>query len=690
MIRSIARSARWLTFFLVAACALIGATEGADEKAAAVSAESLLKQKLLPLIEKHAGEIAVSIRHLTSGESFAHRADVVMPTASLIKLPLMVETYRQADAGQVDLNTLIELQESDKVPGSGILTEHFSAGSQLRLHDAIRLMIAWSDNTATNLVIDATGLKATAATMEQLGFPETKLHSKVYRGSTSVFPDRSREYGLGSTTAAEMIRLLELLHSRKIASKTACDQMLEHLLQCRDRTKLARNLPSHVKFAHKSGAVSAARCDAGLMLTGSGPIAICVLTRKNKDRSWSDDNEAAVLCGKIGRVVYDHFNPQGESSVQSDTLQIGDFGERVETLQRTLNERLQPAPRLSIDGDFGPATEAAVKWFQASRNIESTGVVEPATWKALSPLLTEDEPVPPPDVVNQQVLPVDAADPITGPPIVSCRAWVIADGVTGNILWQHNAEARLPFASTTKIMTACLVLRLAEQQPAVLDETIVFSGRADQTRGSSARIREGESLPVRELLYGLLLPSGNDAAVALAEHFGSRLNVRRDDPNDEQQPPDPLQQFVSEMNRVAKEFGMTHTSYRNPHGLSQQEHLSSAADLARLAWKALAIPQFRDYVRTRQRGCTLTGPGGYTRHIVWRNTNRLLGIEGFIGVKTGTTGDAGACLVSSASRHGQTLIVVVLGSKSSTGRYVDSRNLYRWAWQQQLGEDDPG
>src|SRR5207248_2921562 len=108
-----------------------------------------------------------------------------------------------------------------------------------------------------------------------------------------------------------------------------------------------------------------------------------------------------------------------------------------------------------------------------------------------------------------------APDSLAGPPFVSAKAWVVADGKTGKVLWGANeAEAR-PMASTTKIMTAWVVLRLAATDAKVLDETVTYSEKAAKTTGSSAKLEAGDKLPVRELLYGLLLPSGNDAALAL-------------------------------------------------------------------------------------------------------------------------------------------------------------------------------
>ena len=144
--------------------------------------------------------------------------------------------------------------------------------------------------------------------------------------------------------------------------------------------------------------------------------------------------------------------------------------------------------------------------------------------------------------------------------------------------------------------------------------------------------------------------------------------------------------FVAEMNRRAEKLGMQNTRYANPHGLTASGHKSSARDQAKLAHAAMQNDLLRKYVSTRQHGSKVTGPGGYERNVLWKNTNRLLAIEGYRGVKTGTTGAAGACLISYGERNGKELIVVVLGSTSADARYVDSRNLFRWAWREQGGK----
>lgn len=643
-----------------------------------------LNESLKPLIEAHAGDVAVCIRHLETGEQFVWRGDEIQPTASLIKMPVMVATYRMVDSKELDLAKMIALEETDMVPGSGILTTHFSSGLQLSLRDAVRLMIRYSDNTATNLVVDEIGLPTTAATMESLGFPQTRLNSGVYRGETSIAPDRSKLYGLGSTTANETVNLLEQLYKGTAASAESCKAMLDHLLACDDKTMLVSQLPDGTKVAHKSGAVSESRCNAGIIYGPKGPFAICVLTTKNKDKSWKDDNAAHVLIGKIARSAFDHFNPEWERLAPNEPteLRVGAFGTRVEFLQRTLNARLEPSPELGVDGDFGPATESAVRKFQEANALTVTGIADTALWQKLGPVI-EEATIAAPEVINSEMLPKLPAEPFSGAPFVSCDSWIIVDAADGRMVAGAETETSRHFASTTKIMTAWLVARLAEQHPEVLDETLTMSVRADETRGSTSDVRAGETVPVREALYGLMLPSGNDMSVALAEHFGPRLasaavTTESSAANEPKQ--DPLELFVAAMNAEATRLGMMKTHYTNPHGLTNDSHQSTVADLAILARATLTNPVMRQYSSTRQRGATVAGPGGYTRNVLWKNTNELLGTEGYDGIKTGTTDQAGACLVSTGERDGKRLIVVVLGSAASESRYTDSRNLYRYGW----------
>ncbi|MCE9527650.1 MAG: serine hydrolase [Planctomycetales bacterium] len=348
-----------------------------------VGADSL-PMKLAPLIAAHEGKVAVAIKHLKTGETFSHQADVPMPTASLIKLPIMVEAYRQAEAEKIDLKKMITLRQEDKAPGSGILTQHFSPGMSLPLVDAVHLMIVYSDNTATNLVLDQIGLSATNGTMEKLGLANTKIHSKVFRGDTSILTERSKKFGLGSTTAGEMVALLEMLENGKLAGAEGTKEMRRHLAACEDK-RLSRHYPPEIKVLQKTGSVTAVRTVAGIIELPSGNVAVCVLTNDNKDRRWAADNAGEVLAANIGRILLEHFQPDWRTAIAeaSPILRVGSQGKRVELVQRALNEKLSPSPELNLDGEFGPVTRAAVVTWQKANKLSDSGEINLEAWKLL-------------------------------------------------------------------------------------------------------------------------------------------------------------------------------------------------------------------------------------------------------------------------------------------------------------------
>ena len=633
-----------------------------------------------PLLKGYQGDTAVAVYHFESDTHWSVRGDLVMPTASLIKLPVMVEAYRQVAIGNIKLDQAIELKKEDMVQGSGILTSHFSPGTTISLRDAIRLMIVYSDNTATNLVVDAIGLMATTAAMKELGLVETQLNSKVFRRDLSIAPERSEKYGLGSTTAVDMVNLLTKLKRCELASPEATESMLDHLINCDDKSRFPLLLPTQVKVAHKTGSVTRVRTDAGLLLGPGCTIALCVLTDNNKDIRWTDDNAGNKLCADIAKSVYEvlapKINAEALSKSQATSMRIGATGDLVESLQRTLKARMSPPGNISVDGDFGPATEAAVKAFQKQEGIAATGAMDEATWNKLGALIEQDQPLPSPPVVNAEKLDKKPSDDPFGPPQVSCTAWTIVDRASGKSIASSKSETPMHIASTTKMMTAYLVLKMAAAHPEVLDELLTFSKRADDTIGSTAGVRAGESLTVAELMYGLMLPSGNDASVALAEHFGRKFATSELVLDAEQS----YDRFIDQMNATARTLEMQQTHFVNPHGLTDNAHLSTAKDMAVLGSAALEVPRFRDYVTCRQHGCEVTGIGGYKRNLKWENTNRLLGIEGYTGLKTGTTDAAGACLVSSSQRNERELIVVLLNAANSDARYVDARNLHAYGW----------
>lgn len=270
--------------------------------------ESTLESVITPLVKAHKGKVTLAIKNLETGESFRIDDDLPMPTASLIKFPVMIEAYRQAAEKRVDLDKPVTLKETDKVPGSGILTYHFSPGASFPLKDAVHLMIVYSDNTATNLVLDQIGIESTAKTMESMGLPNTKIHSKVFKRETSKFPDRSKQFGLGSATAGEMLKLCEALYKEELVSKEASKAMLEHMKACDDKDKFPRFLPSGTKLAFKTGSVDDVRTAAGIVYTPRGPAAICVMSKQNEDKRYVPDNAGNRLCAEIAKAVFDYYS----------------------------------------------------------------------------------------------------------------------------------------------------------------------------------------------------------------------------------------------------------------------------------------------------------------------------------------------------------------------------------------------
>jgi beta-lactamase class A len=274
------------------------------------AAEPTLAERIAPLVKAHKGTAAVVVKNLDTGESYAHNADRVMPTASLIKFPVLIETYLQADADRFSLTDKVTLKDADKVPGSGILTTHFSEGASFSVRDACRLMIAFSDNTATNLVIDKVTIPAVNKRMADWGFKETRLNAKVFRGSTtSVDKKRTETYGLGSTTAREMAGLWELLMLGDKVRPPLKQAILHHLRNNSDKDKFPRLLHPGTAVVHKDGAVTGVRTDAGVIFSPRGAILVVVLTEGNADKRWVRDNAGNLLCAKVARAAYDHFNP---------------------------------------------------------------------------------------------------------------------------------------------------------------------------------------------------------------------------------------------------------------------------------------------------------------------------------------------------------------------------------------------
>ncbi|MDZ7290166.1 MAG: class A beta-lactamase-related serine hydrolase [candidate division KSB1 bacterium] len=286
--------------FLLAMTATIGVQQ---------TPTSTLRENIQRLIEKHNGTVGLSIRNLTSGEQLEILGDERFPAASVIKIPIMVEAFARVASGEIDPNLLLTVGRRDKARGSGIL-KALSDGSSYRWIDLITMSIALSDNTATNLLLNRLGVGAVNERMKNLGLMNTLLFQKVFANKVEVHPELAKTYGLGMTTPNEMAVLLERLAKGEILSAQLSGEMVRILKAQQNTNMLPRFLPirDDIQVAHKTGSMNAVRHDVGIVFTPRANWVICVMTKDNRDTSWSCDNAAEVLIGRISRTVFDHFS----------------------------------------------------------------------------------------------------------------------------------------------------------------------------------------------------------------------------------------------------------------------------------------------------------------------------------------------------------------------------------------------
>lgn len=294
--------------------AVLLATLTVPASAAAQADMGALRRTLEGIIRPYEGTVGISIQHLGTGQTLSIRGDEKFPSASLIKVSVLVALLDEVRRGTIRLDDPITMIARDQVGGSGVL-QHFRGGLEITVEDAARLMIIISDNTATNLLLDKVPMRVVWARMDSLGLPATRIHSKTFMRNTSVAMDSSVRYGLGVTTPDETVRLFALLHQGRAVSPAMDSLALGILRQNEDWNKLVRWLPSGAVAAHKSGDVDQSRNDCGILYGPDAPVAICVMTRENRDTSYAPDNPANLLMARIGAEVYRFFNPSAPAPV---------------------------------------------------------------------------------------------------------------------------------------------------------------------------------------------------------------------------------------------------------------------------------------------------------------------------------------------------------------------------------------
>lgn len=298
------------------------------------AATSDVPAKLEELASRHTGTLGVSARHLTTAEEVHFGADEVLPTASVIKMPILVELMRQAVQDGRSLDERVPLREQDKRGGSGILKE-FDAGLTPTVRDVAALMIVLSDNTATNMILDVVGgIEPVNDTMDRLGFSTIRLHNRV---DFEVIGNDVRR--LGEATPREMAALVHGIATRSVFGTEVSEAVEEVLARQQYLDQLPRypritpyaaelGLTTDLRVANKTGFFTGTRVDAGIVrFRDGGGYSYAVFQHESLDQTFLPEAEGNVVAGLVGKVLTAHWWPgdQGDAVVATpyDTAGLG-------------------------------------------------------------------------------------------------------------------------------------------------------------------------------------------------------------------------------------------------------------------------------------------------------------------------------------------------------------------------------
>jgi beta-lactamase class A len=277
---------------------------GAQSSRVASVDTSALRTALQREVQPHRGVVGYTVRDLDANWQISERGDEKFPTASLIKVPILVTVFDLVEKGRLSLNDKLTVLPIDVVPGAGVL-QHLHAGITITVRDAAWLMTTISDNTATNLLLDRIIIRRVWEKMDSLALPATRVHSKSFLRSSSVAMDSSVKYGLGVTTPNEMAQLFALLANGRAVSPQA-DSAMRDMLAANEDGQLLQRRVSGVRAPHKTGATDSVRTECTLWYLRSRVVA-CVMTRDNADTRWVLDSEPQLLMARLGELIVSAF-----------------------------------------------------------------------------------------------------------------------------------------------------------------------------------------------------------------------------------------------------------------------------------------------------------------------------------------------------------------------------------------------
>ena len=266
-----------------------------------------LKQKLESLVDKFDGDVGIYVQHVKTGQTIAIQADTLFPTASMIKVPITIAMFDKIEKGQIDYDTLLTYRDSLLYEGEDILGS-FKDGEKIALPKVMMLMITTSDNTASLWcqLMAGTGTVINRWLMEH-GFRHTRVNSR-----TEGRYQNWQKYGWGQTTPREMAELLLTIRRGEAVSPRASERIYRNLVRIYYDGQSLSQIPPYVQVASKSGAVDQSRSEVVLVNAPHGDYVFCVITKNQKDESWSPNNEGYVLLREVSKILWNHFEPDAK------------------------------------------------------------------------------------------------------------------------------------------------------------------------------------------------------------------------------------------------------------------------------------------------------------------------------------------------------------------------------------------
>ena len=266
-----------------------------------------LQARLEALVADFQGQVGLYVRHLPTGRTAAIQADTLFPTASMIKVPILVNTFDAIEKGRLDYNQKLVYRDSLLYPGEDIVGA-FRDSTEISLSKVAMLMITTSDNTGALWLQHLSGTGATInAWLADHGFEGTRMNSRT--------PGRRgdwEKYGWGQTTPREMAELLVMIREGRAVSPAASEEMYRILRRIYWNDEALSQIPPYVQAASKQGAVSASRSEVVLVNAPHGDYVFCIITNNQEDQSWGSDNEGFVLLRDVSRTLWQHFEPDAD------------------------------------------------------------------------------------------------------------------------------------------------------------------------------------------------------------------------------------------------------------------------------------------------------------------------------------------------------------------------------------------